>query len=296
MINKIAIILSVATLFVLLSCQPPGSRADNAPINSQGLKVTVRDIVKGPIENRLTLSSMIEPWEMVMVFGKVPGKLVEKSVREGQRVAKDDLIALINRDEIGAEVNNYPVKSPIAGIVSKISADVGATVAPGMPIATVVNMDLVKTSVNVIESEIGGVRSGLSAEITVPAYPDRKFPGTVTNVLPTVDPLSHTGKVEVQIKNYDNKLKPGMSATVELRLGRHDNAVAIPKDAIIEKLGEKYVFLYDNGIARKSNIETGYDNGTEVEIIKGVAAGDRLVMSDMNVLVDGTKIQVREGK
>jgi multidrug efflux pump subunit AcrA (membrane-fusion protein) len=296
MIKKIAIILSLAILFVVLGCQPPGSRAENTPVNSQGLKVTVLDLTKSPIENRLTLTSMIEPWEMVMVFGKVPGKLVEKSVREGQRVAKDDLIALINRDEIGAEVNNYPVKSPIAGIVSKISVDVGATVAPSVPIATVVNMDLVKTSVNVIESEIGGVHAGLSAEVTVPAYPDRKFPGTITNVLPTVDPLSHTGKVEVQIKNFDNKLKPGMSATVELRLGRHDNAVAIPKDAIIEKLGEKYVFLYVNGIARKSNIETGYDNGTEVEITKGVAAGDRLVTSDLNVLADGTKIQVREGK
>jgi len=265
-------------------------------VNSQGLKVTVRDITKGPIENRLTLSSIIEPWEMVMVFGKVPGKLVEKSVREGQRVAKDDVIALVNRDEIGAEVNNYPVKSPIAGIVSRISADVGAMVAPGVPIATVVNMDLVKTSVNVIESEIGSVRIGFAAEVSVPAYPDRKFPGVITNILPTVDPLSHTGKVEVQIKNYDNKLKPGMSATVELRLGRHDNAVVIPKDVIIEKLGERYVFLYANGIARKSNIETGYDNGTEIEILKGVNAGDRLVTSDLNVLVDGTKIQIREGK
>jgi len=296
MIKKTALILSAATLFVILGCQPPGSRVENTPVNSQGLKVTVRDITKGPIENRLTLSSIIEPWEMVMVFGKVPGKLVEKSVREGQRVAKDDVIALVNRDEIGAEVNNYPVKSPIAGIVSRISADVGAMVAPGVPIATVVNMDLVKTSVNVIESEIGSVRIGFAAEVSVPAYPDRKFPGVITNILPTVDPLSHTGKVEVQIKNYDNKLKPGMSATVELRLGRHDNAVVIPKDVIIEKLGERYVFLYANGIARKSNIETGYDNGTEIEILKGVNAGDRLVTSDLNVLVDGTKIQIREGK
>jgi multidrug efflux pump subunit AcrA (membrane-fusion protein) len=296
MIKRIAIILSAATLFVVLNCQPPGSRTDNTPVNAQGLKVTVQDITKGPIENRLSLASIIDPWEMVTVFGKVPGKLVEKSVREGQRVAKDDIIALVNRDEIGAEVNNYPVKSPIAGIVSKINVDVGATVAPSVPIATVVNMDLVKTSVNVIESEISAVHSGLPAEVTVPAYPDRNFPGTITNVLPTVDPLSHTGKVEVQIKNFDNKLKPGMSATVVLRLGRHDNAVVIPKDAIIEKLGEKYVFLYANGTARKSNIEAGYDDGTYVEVVKGVNAGDRLVTSDLNVLVDGTKIQIREGK
>lgn len=296
MIRRIAIIASIVTLFVTVHCRAPGSREDNALANTQGLKVMVQDIAKGSIENRLTLSSIIEPWEMVMVFGKVPGKLVEKSVREGQRVAKDDVIALVNRDEIGAEVNNYPVKSPITGIVSKINVDVGATVAPGVPIATVVNMDLVKTSVNVIESEIGGVRRGLSAEVTVPAYPERKFPGVITNVLPTVDPLSHTGKVEVQIKNYDNKLKPGMSATVKLLLGRHDNAIVIPKEAIIEKLGERYVFLYANGIARKSSIETGYDNGTEIEITKGINVGDRLVTSDLNVLVDRTKIQVRQGK
>lgn len=296
MIKKIAFIASVATLVMTLGCRLPGSREDNNPANVQGLQVSVLTVAPGSIENRLALTGTIEPWEMVMVFGKVPGKLVEKRVREGQRVAKDDVIALVNRDEIGAEVNNYPVKSPLAGVVAKINVDVGATVTPSVPIATVINMDQVKTTVNVIEAEIGKVRTGMTAEISVPAYPDHPFPGTVTNVLPTVDPISHNGKVEVQIRNPEGKLKPGMSATIELRLGRHDNAIVIPKDAVIEKLGTTYVFLYQDGVAHKSDIETGYDDGTRVEVLKGVKAGDRLVTSEINVLVDGTRIQVREGK
>ena len=106
--------------------------------------------------------------------------------------------------------------------------------------------------------------------------------------------MSHTAKVEVRINNPDLAVKPGMSATVELALGTHSSAVVIPKDAIIEKMGEKYVFLFVDGVARKANIETGYDDGTRVEITNGVNIGDRLVTSDMNVLVDGTKIQARE--
>jgi multidrug efflux pump subunit AcrA (membrane-fusion protein) len=295
MIKRLSLLLPAILTVALVACKPMGP-GDGTPVTTQGLKVSVLEVVKGTIENRLALASLIEPWEQVTVFSKIPGKIVEKSVREGQRVAKDDVVALVNRDEIGAEANNYQVTSPIAGVVARMTLDAGSMVGPTVPVATIVNMNVVKTTVNVIESEIGEVHIGLPATVRVPAYPARKIPGTVSNVLPIVDPMSHTAKVEVRINNPDLAVKPGMSATVELALGRHDNAVVIPKDAIIEKMGEKYVFLFVDGVARKANIETGFDDGTNVEITKGVNIGDRLVTSDMNVLVDGTKIQVREAK
>ncbi len=295
MIKRFSLLPLMVLLAVLVGCKPP-QQGDGIQGATPGLKVSVETVVNGSIENRLSLAGMIEPWEQVMVFSKIPGKIVEKSVREGARVAKDEVIAQVNRDEIGAEINNYQVKSPIAGIVAKISFDPGSMVAPTVPIATVINMAVVKTIVNVIESEIGQVHQGLAARVSVPAYPGREFPGTVSNILPIVDPMSHTAKVEVRIANPELRLKPGMSATVELTLGRHDNTVVIPKNAIIEKMGEKYVFLYVDGIARKSNIETGFDDGKSVEILVGVKSGDRLVTSDMNVLIDGSRVQVREGK
>jgi len=295
MTKQLLILSSTILICGILNCRPKTS-VDEAALATQGLRVSVQAVSRDTIENRLSLPSVIEPWEQVIVFAKVPGKLVRKNVKEGQGVTKDEVIALVNRDEIGAEINNYQVKAPISGVVAKFMLDPGAAVAPTVPIASLIKMDVVKTTVNVIESEIGQVRIGLRAVINVPAYPKEKFPGMVSNILPTIDPISHTGQVVVRIENPAHRLKPGMSAMVELSLNRHENVVTIPRDAIVEKMGEKYVFLFVNGVARRSDIQTGYNDGMQVEIIKGVNVGDHLVTSDLNVLIDGTKIQISNEK
>jgi multidrug efflux pump subunit AcrA (membrane-fusion protein) len=294
MIKRVFILSLTIIMFMVLACKPKASTT--AVVVAQGLKVSVKEATKGSVENRLSLSGIIEPWEQVMVFVKFPGKLIQKNVEEGQIVVKDQVLAYVNIDEIGMESNNYEVKAPLAGIVAMINFDPGSLVAPSAPLMVIMNTDTVKTTVHVIESEIGEVHKGVRATISVPAYPKRTFYGTVSSVHPIVDPMSHTTKIEVQINNRDHTLKPGMSATVVLSLGRHDNVVTVPKDAIIEKLGETYVFLYNNGLAKKSNIQTGYDDGSRVEILQGVNAGDKIITTDINVLINDTKVQVREEK
>jgi multidrug efflux pump subunit AcrA (membrane-fusion protein) len=289
----------ISTLTVLLligiNCRP--SKEDtNTSVTTQGLKVSVQKVVAGTIENCLTVPSTIDPWEEVTVFPKIPGKLVKKVAKEGQNVTKDDVIALVNRDEIGQVNEDYGVTATIAGVVAKIMLDEGSTVTPATPIAVIVNLDNVKTMANVIEFEIGEIQLGMRAAVIVPAYPYHTFSGFVSNILPLVDPISHTAKVEIKIANPNHQLKPGMSANITICLGKHDNAVIIPKSAVIEKMGEKYVFLYADGVAKRSDIETDYDDGTNLEVTKGVNDGDFIVTSDLNVLVDGTKIQMREEK
>ncbi len=293
MIKKFLPLSLAMLIFTVIACKP---KTSVSAVTTQGLKVSVKEVTKGAIENRLSLAGMIEPWEQVMVFVKFPGKLIQNIVKEGQVVTKDQVLALVNIDEIGMESKDYDVKAPMSGVVAKISFDPGSLVSPSMPIMTIMDMDTVKTTVNVIESEIGEIHKGMRAEITVPAYPQRKFFGLVSNVLPIVDPMSHTSKVEVQISNLNHTLKPGMSSNVALTLGRHENVVLITKESIIEKMGETYVFLFVNGVAKRSNIETGYDDDSQVEITKGVNAGDRVITSDVNVLIDGTKVQIRETK
>jgi len=293
MIKKFLTLSLAMLIYTVIACKP---KTSVSTVTAQGLKVSVKEVTKGAIENRLSLAGMIEPWEQVMVFVKFPGKLMQTNVKEGETVVKDQVLALVNIDEIGMESKDYDVKAPMSGVVARISFDPGSLVSPSMPIMTIMDMDTVKTTVNVIESEIAEIHKGLRAEITVPAYPQRKFFGGVSNVLPIVDPMSHASKVEVQISNLNHTLKPGMSSNVALTLGRHENVVLISKESIIEKMGETYVFLFVNGIAKRSNIETGYDDGSQVEITKGVNAGDRVITSDVNVLIDGTKVQIRETK
>jgi multidrug efflux pump subunit AcrA (membrane-fusion protein) len=285
-----------AALLLVVSCRPPTRKETAKPIETEGLKVAVQEVGRQSIENRLSLTGVLTPNQQVMVFSKVSGKLVEVNVKEGQTVSPDEVVASVNRDEPGQEFRNYQVKAPAAGVIAKVMLDPGSTVGPSVPVATIVDISNVKVTVNVIESDVGQVRIGQPADITVPAYPNRTFHGSVSNVLPMVDPVSHTTKVELVIANSGLLLKPGMSARVSLKLGTHSNVVVIPRSAIIEKMGERYVYLFVNGASKRSNVETGYRDEANVEVFSGVTAGDRLVVSDLEVLKDGTKIQVKDMK
>jgi len=282
-------------LLAAVACKPDPKKVETtAAVESQGLQVAVLDVAFGDIESRLSLSGTIAPTEQVMAFAKVAGKLTQNLVKEGQTVAQGQVVATVNRDEPGQEFKDYQVTAPMAGVVAKVSMDPGSMVAPSVPLVIIMNTDAVKITVSVIESEIGKVHDGLPVQVVVPAWPDRKFSGHVSNVLPVVDPMSRTAKVEVKVPNPEYLLKPGMSATAELILGRHTGVVTIPRAAVIEKMGEKYVFLFDNGKAKKADIQTGYDDGQQVEVTSGVQAGNRLITSDLNVLKDGTKVRVRD--
>lgn len=290
-------LLAVAAAGVLPSgCKPRATAAkeSDAPVVTQGLLVGTLDIVKGPIENRLSLSGVLAPWEQVAVMSKLPGKLISTSIKEGQSVAKDEVVALVNQDMPGQDYKDIQVKAPMAGVVAKVMLDPGSMVSPAVPIASIINMNQLKVTVNVIESDISKVTRGMRADVEVPAYPERSFGGAVSNVLPIVDPMSHTAKVEIQIPNSSHNLKPGMSARVSLLLGKHSDAVAIPRDAIIEKMNEKYVYLFDNGIAKKTDIQTGFDDGHNVEVVSGIGVGAKLITTDLNVLKDGAKVRARD--
>jgi multidrug efflux pump subunit AcrA (membrane-fusion protein) len=284
----------VLALLVGAGCRPPAARDTTAPTRTEGLRVDVREVTLGPIENRLTLSGILAPLQQVAVMSKLPGKLVALNVREGQSVSRDEIVALVNQDLPGQDYKDLQVRAPIAGVIGKTMSDPGSMVSPNSPIALVLDIDQLKVTVSVIESEIGLVRTGQSAGVEVPAFPGREFSGMVSNILPIVDPMSHTGKAEITIPNSGRTLKPGMSATVRLLLGRRESAVTVPREAVIEKMGEKYVFLFRDGQARRASVTTGFDDGRLIEVLSGVRAGDRVITSDLNVLKDGTRVRVRE--
>jgi multidrug efflux pump subunit AcrA (membrane-fusion protein) len=289
-------ILTVLTagLLAAVACNPGPKKVETAAaVETQGLQVAVLDVTAGDVESRLSLSGTIAPTEQVMAFAKVAGRLTQNLVKEGQTVAQGQVVATVNRDEPGQEFKDYQVTAPLAGVVAKVSMDPGSMVAPSVPLVIIINTDAVKLTVSVIESEIGKVRDGLPVQVVVPAWPDRRFSGHISNVLPIVDPMSRTAKVEVKVPNSGRALKPGMSATAELILGRHTGVVTVPRAAIIEKMGERYVFLYEDGKAKRANIQTGYDDGQRVEVTSGIRVGDKLIASDLNVLKDGSKVRAK---
>ncbi len=146
------------------------------------------------------------------VFSKVTGKIIEYKVKEGDRVNKGDVIAMIDRDETGFKFEPSPVDSPLTGTVGRVFLDKGANVVITTPVAFVVDMTNAEVHLDVVERYVPMISEGQKAYVTVDAFPGRKFEGVVSKVSPVVDPQSRTAVIEITIPNQDQSLLSGMFA------------------------------------------------------------------------------------
>lgn len=199
------------------------------------------------------------------------------------------------------------ITAPISGIISTRLMEQGDQASPAIPIFTIVKMDQVKIQIEVVENQIGLIKTGQKAHIRVEAFPDEIFNGKISKVNPTLNSATRTIGAEVLIDNPDLKLRPGMFAKVEIVVNRHENSLLIPKYAILENtkleyLGgeltnsvvkiDKYVYVVQDSIALKRNIETGIIDGNIVEILNGLNVNELLVTTGQHNLLDSSKVEI----
>lgn len=280
--------MTLAVALVLAGCRaapPPAEVAGGLPVET----VVAR---KERIEDRISLIGTLAPWEQVQVFPKVPGILLRRTVAEGDRVEKDETLALVDRDEVGVRFKSAPVESPLAGIVARFFLDPGAAVSPMQPVALVINVRRIKAIVSLIEADLARVHPGQPARVRVEAFPSEEFPGKVLAVSPMVDPASRTTRVEVVLDNPGERLRAGMYARVDLVVAVKDGGVVAPKSAVLHKKGKPWVFVADGGTADMRAVRLGFDDVDRVEIVEGVREGESVIVSSLTVLQKGTRVQV----
>ena len=260
------------------------------------IPVHVAKIETGSIDDVVYLNGNIEPSDRADVLAKImyPGKLIKAKVREGDKVKKGQVIALVDRDEVGAVYVPYSVESPLSGVVASIVSDEGALITNQSPIATIINTDKVKISASLIEADLGRVKEGITALISMDAYPDREFKGTLTRINPTLDVFSHTAKIEITVQNSDGALRPGMFATVKLLADRHSNVPVISKNVVMKREGKDLAFIYHEEDKRVhlTAIKLGYYDREMYEVLDGAKTGDLLVDKDLVILKDRTLVTI----
>src|SRR3989339_1819956 len=174
--------------------------------------VTVEKAQFRNIKDYLILVGSVKALDEAVLYPRVSGKLLKNLVTEGERVKKDQSVAFIERDEVGAVYEPAPVPSTLNGVIGRMYQDTGANVTPQTPIALVVNQSRVRVLVDVPERYVGKVFQGQSAAIKVDAFPDRRFNGKVYRVSPVVDSRSRNTMIEVLVENDEGRLKSGMFA------------------------------------------------------------------------------------
>ncbi len=187
-------------------------------------------------------------------------------------------------------VTDNVLYAPSSGYVSERNADPGEYISPSQPnakIATIVRTAVLRLKIDVPEQDIGKVAVGQGVSAQVSAYPDRKFAGTITRILPGLNVQSRTLTVEAQIENVNGLLKPGQFATVRITQSKPVPAVMIPASAVRAEGDRNIVFVVKDGVANERLVQTGLLENDEIEIKTGVQENESVAISNVDKLGDG---------
>ena len=246
------------------------------------------------IKERLNFVGDILGEDEAVAYSKVPGKLLEKKVSEGDAIKKDDVIATVNRDEVGYTFEPAPVLSPLDGLVGRIYLDRGDKVTPTTPVARIVRIDSARIKIDVVERYIPLIKKGQVAEVTVDAYQDEIFKGTVSTISPVVEEATRTAVVEVTLLNADHRLMPGMFAKVSIVTDERKGVPVIPNDSILTENNKSFVFVLTDEKAYKRPVTLGIREDNLLEVKEGLSAGEKIIVYGQYGIEDGTLVKSEE--
>lgn len=191
---------------------------------------------------------------------------------------------------------NTILKSPVSGVITARNYDRGDMYAMAQPIFTVQQITPVKILVPVSESDYTRVSKGDKVTLTADALPGKTFTGTVVRLHPTMDNATHTFNVEVQVRNENRLLRPGMYARVTVNFGDTFNVV-VPDEAVVKLQGSGQRSVYvlgEDGTVTLRNVTLGRHFDDKYEIVGGLEGGETVVVKGQSALKSGIKVEVRK--
>ncbi len=222
-------------------------------------------------------------------------KLVEKKIAAVTDLDKVDTQLKVLRsqlNEANLALSRTEIKAPISGRLNEISAKFGDWMGVDKPVAQILQIDSLKVTVGIPESDVSAVMDIQEADIIIEALNNRAVKGKKIFLSRQPGTLARLYDLKLLVPNPDGRILPGMFARVELVKNVYDNALAVPLYAVITHQNEKYVYIEKNGVAVKRNVETGMLVEWEIQIRSGLEPGDRVIIVGHRVLDTGQKIDV----
>jgi HlyD family secretion protein len=200
------------------------------------------------------------------------------------------------------QLENTRIRAPGAAVVARVLQDEGNIVGTSTPILVLVQDERIQVEIELAEKYYGDILSSggsLESRIFPQAYPGAEaFQGRIFTVAPTINPRSRTFTVTVDIADPRDLLRPGMYAEVELVLQRIPDALLIPASAMLERAGQRVVFVVEgsgrSAVASARKVVPGLTNAAEVQILSGIDPEDRVIVEGNSFLEEGQSIGVLE--
>jgi len=194
------------------------------------------------------------------------------------------------RDDAMEDYRNGRIISPVSGLILKRNVEVGSTVVsitssfgPTQPLFVIGDLREILFEGEIDEGDVGLVHPGQPLEVSVDAYPSEKFTGVLTAIAPQGEERGGAilFRVRGTLANPEERLRPGMSATVNIITGRHENTLLVPADAVLYEKDKAYVFKPSTkkGSRKPEKIEVkvGYEDPNHVEILGGISEGEKVL-------------------
>ena len=178
--------------------------------------------------------------------------------------------------------------APFAGIVSLRHAQPGERVPLDAKVVSIVDLSRLQLEASVPPAAIAQVRVGQPISFRVEGFGDREFAGRIERINPAATAGSRSIAVYATIDNREGVLRSGLFAQGALTLSRIESTLAVPASAVREEIGQTFVYAIDNGVLKRRNVKVGVPDATgRVQVLEGLAAGDRIVRANLGSLREG---------
>ncbi|MEQ1897688.1 MAG: efflux RND transporter periplasmic adaptor subunit [Vicinamibacterales bacterium] len=241
-------------------------------------------------------------------------RVLEAAIGQAQaELAFADATQAQSRSELAysqAQLANTVIRAPFAGVVVKKMAEVGESVAPIPPgvnlstssgaIVALADMATLEVEVDVAEANVSKLAQDQPADVMIEAFPDKRYRGTLRQVIPTADRTKATVQVKVAILDADPNLKPEMSAKVSFTAAQPPpgaaptKVVVAPPRAIVDRDGQPAVFVVSDGRVSRVPITTAGTRVTGVEVTAGLTGTEILVLDPPPSLTTGDRVTEKE--
>jgi multidrug efflux pump subunit AcrA (membrane-fusion protein) len=257
------------------------------------IKTTV--VYRGPIEALVSVSGMVDA-PVYELSPKLGGKIINLRVKEGDRVKGGMTLADFD--------DTTRIVAPDDGLVAKVNYRPGETVVPGaQPAIVVVNYNQSWVEAQIDEIDIASVKIGDRVKITSDVYPDKIYEGEIYWIAPVAELRKVGGRVKMDEESYvfvckikflgpHDELKVNMSVNVDIATKKSDNALIVPREAVVSKDDSTLVYAVKNNRVYETKLGIGIRSYTSVEAVSGLSEGDVLAVSNVVKLKDNGRVKI----
>lgn len=201
----------------------------------------------------------------------------------------------VQMDNLQKNIADCSVTSPISGVISARNIEIGSFASQSTPSYTIIDLSRVKVEVGVSEQMVNDIAVGDEVDVLLTAVSPEPLTGTVSTISPAATQAG-TYTVKVELDNSRGLLKAGMLAEVKFVKEASDNTIILPRDAVMTKDGETYVYIVENNTAKKTLVTTGIESGDQIEITEGLTEGMEVVTKGQTYISDGEEVQIADLK